>query len=235
VIPENVLAPSACVVHVGCFKDREKAKQAVTESLNRIKYPDGSKLLLEVSSGEGNDLGESIDEIIEILTNTRQDIHKHLGICLDTCHLFASGQYDLRTIQDIDKLISDVHKSPFPIGLIHLNDSKGPFESRKDRHADIACGHIWGQDQECLRYLLSWMKKQSIPSVVETHSPEDPMILQKIWRQEPVNRKKCLFEPDYETETIPKDEQKKKSSPPISDKKSLKNSQDFLSKWLNKK
>ncbi len=98
-------------------------------------------LLLETTAGQGTSLGASFEEIGYIISNSRYK--KHLGVCLDTCHIFAAG-YDIRTEEGYHSVIQSFDQI---IGLdrlcfFHLNDSKKCLGSRVDRHEHIGRGEI---------------------------------------------------------------------------------------------
>ena len=102
------------------------------------------------------------------MENKRQ----HIGVCIDTCHIYAYGLYNLSLISEVDKMFEDFD---YLIGLnrlslIHLNDSKDKFGSKKDRHERIGQGNIWGKDDSALRHLL--LKYKNIPMILET-TPAD--------------------------------------------------------------
>ena len=99
----------------------------------------GSTVLLETMSGRGTELGSRFEELAAVIE--RVDRRENLGICLDTCHLYAAG-YDL--VRDLDKVLIDFDRV---IGLdlikaVHLNDSRHPLGSRRDRHTTIGDGFI---------------------------------------------------------------------------------------------
>src|SRR6266545_3179849 len=105
-----------------------------------------------------------IDELDRIIQAV--DERKRLGICLDTCHVFASG-YDLRTLAGYERTIECVeqHVGIRRVGLFHLNDSKKPLGSRVDRHEHIGDGLI-GLDG--FAFLLNDERFQGIPKLLET-------------------------------------------------------------------
>ena len=96
---------------------------------------------MENSAGPGGTIGRSIAELATLLESAGR--HPRLGICLDSCHLFASG-YDVRDPGAVDALVAEVDES---IGLerlraLHVNDSLTPLGSNRDRHANILEGEI---------------------------------------------------------------------------------------------
>lgn len=124
--------------HVG--QGVEIAVKYISNMLNNILYTEQSTMiLLETMSGKGSEVGSSFKEIKEIINNVNLD--SHLGVCIDTCHLFSAG-YDIAN--NLDRVLEEFDMT---IGLnrlkaIHLNDSMLPLNSHKDRHAEIGKGEI---------------------------------------------------------------------------------------------
>ena len=145
---------------------------AIADSIDRIlgdRDIGDTKLLLEVTAGQGTVVGhqlEHLEQIIEAAASKDQ-----LGICLDTCHLFAAG-YDLRTPDGIDRLLEEVAArfGPDRLGCIHLNDSKFELGSRRDRHANIGEGEIGAAAFE---HLLQHADVQDVPLILETPLGDD--------------------------------------------------------------
>src|SRR5882757_6141458 len=99
-------------------------------------------LCIENTAGQGSTLGWSLDEIAAIIEKAGP-LGEHLGVCLDTQHLFAAG-YDLRTAAGYDRFFAEFDQK---IGVrriraFHLNDSKKPLGQRVDRHDEIGVGEI---------------------------------------------------------------------------------------------
>lgn len=124
--------------HVG--QGVEIAVKYISNMLNNILYTEQSTMiLLETMSGKGSEVGSSFKEIKEIINNVNLD--SHLGVCIDTCHLFSAG-YDI--VNNLDRVLEEFDMT---IGFnrlkaIHLNDSMLPLNSHKDRHAEIGKGEI---------------------------------------------------------------------------------------------
>lgn len=120
-------------------------------------------LLLENTAGAGGTIGRSIDELATIIDQAGAP--ERLGLCLDTCHLYASG-YDLCDEQVVNKLIAEIDEK---IGLqrlraIHANDSKTPLGSNRDRHENLLEGEIG----KGLAIFLRQPALQNIPVFLET-------------------------------------------------------------------
>ena len=124
--------------HVGQGKD--VGIQKIADTLNKILKPEQTTtVLLETMAGKGTEIGGTFEELREIID--RIDLDDHVGVCLDTCHIWDGG-YDIR--DDLDGVLEEFDQI---IGLdrlkaIHLNDSKNPRGSKKDRHAAIGEGEI---------------------------------------------------------------------------------------------
>lgn len=124
--------------HVGQGSD-EGIKQ-IAEVLNHILKPEQTTtVLLETMSGKGTEVGRSFEELRGIIDLVELD--SHVGVCLDTCHVYDAG-YDI--VQDLDGVLKEFDEI---VGLdrlkaLHINDSKNPFESHKDRHEKIGEGSL---------------------------------------------------------------------------------------------
>lgn len=122
-------------------------------------------ILLENSAGSRNSMGSSFAEIASILESLPAE-RQRLGVCLDTCHLFASG-YDLRTSLALEETLGqfqgciDLEK----LRLIHLNDCRGSLGSHLDRHEHIGLGHI---GESGFRAILSHPTLLRTPMILET-------------------------------------------------------------------
>src|SRR5579864_4516232 len=129
---------------------------------------DETWLLMENSAGTGGTIGRSIDELATIFQ--RLDRHPHLGICLDSCNLYASG-VDVTDPAALDACLDEVDSA---IGLdrlraLHVNDSETPLGSNRDRHANIGEGLLGGQ----LGVFLGNPRLQGLPAVLETACPDN--------------------------------------------------------------
>lgn len=158
------------VIHPGNYPDRQKGLETIASSINKIDFVPGSKLVLENSAGQGTSLATTLDELVTIIDGVDPCKKDHIGVCIDTCHLYSYGDYDITKIPEVDRFFKDFERK---IGmerftLLHLNDSEECHKSRKDRHACLGCGHIWKKDMKPLEHLLHTCKKHNIPMVLET-------------------------------------------------------------------
>jgi deoxyribonuclease-4 len=120
-------------------------------------------LLLENTAGTKNSMGGSFDDMAAIVDSLNS---QRLGICLDTCHLFAAG-YELRTTEGLNQTLGEFDRA---IGLdrlklVHLNDSKGALGSGLDRHEHIGLGAI---GVEGFKAILGHEKIRALPLILET-------------------------------------------------------------------
>ena len=165
-IPHLVTHPGA---HTGSGYEAGIAQFA--ESLNAVHdaLPDNRTLtLLETTAGQGTTLGRSFAEIAAIIEGV--EAKERVGVCLDTCHIFAAG-YDYRTPELYEAMMEEFDAT---IGLdrlkvIHLNDSKNPLGSCRDRHEHIGEGEI---GPEGFRQFVNDPRLAGIPGILETE--KDP-------------------------------------------------------------
>jgi deoxyribonuclease-4 len=157
----------AVVVHPGSAKTGE-AKRAIARAGKTIAAAladsEGCVLHLENTAGAGGTLGRSIDELAALLEASGGD--GRLGMCLDSCHLLATG-YEVRTRSGMDALVAEVREKIGlkRIGSLHLNDSQTPLGSNRDRHANIGAGELG--ERGCAAF-LGTRALQGLPCVLET-------------------------------------------------------------------
>jgi deoxyribonuclease-4 len=162
------------VSHPGAHKgDGEAAGLArVAHSLDEVhrQHPDlEAKILIETTAGQGTSLGFRFEHLASIIEQVEQP--ERLGVCLDTCHIFAAG-YDLRTPESWNRTMDEFQRL---VGFewlqaIHVNDSKKDLGSRVDRHDHIGKGAL---GLESFRYLMQDQRLEGIPKVLETHKGPD--------------------------------------------------------------
>lgn len=178
VISNFTVKTNGVVIHPGNHVDKEKGLKTISCSINKINFPPNSKLLLENSSGGGTSLATTFEEIKNIIEGVDERKQKHIGVCIDTAHIFGFGLYDLRDCKEVSRMFSDfdriIGKDKFC--LLHLNDSmesdskrhNAPFGSKKDCHESIGEGYIWKDNLQSLKTLLTICKKWNIPIILET-------------------------------------------------------------------
>lgn len=137
--------------------------QFITEALNKVLYPElKAKVLLETMAGKGSEIGRTFEELRQIIDAV--ELNDKLGVCLDTCHIYDAG-YDI--VHDLDGVLAEFDRI---IGLgrlhaIHLNDSKNPFNSHKDRHETIGNGSL-GLDT--FKQVINHPRLKHLPFYLET-------------------------------------------------------------------
>jgi deoxyribonuclease-4 len=164
------------VFHVGSHLGSgfEAAMKRVVPALRKAlkQCSESTWLLMENTAGAGDTIGRSIDELAALFDALKA--HERLGICLDSCHLYASG-YDVTKREELDRVLAEVDKR---IGLdrlraLHANDSKAPLGSNRDRHDNIGDG-LLGEE---LGVFLAHPKLQGLPAFLEVpgtdgHGPD---------------------------------------------------------------
>lgn len=135
----------------------------IVNMLNTILRPEQTTtVLLETMAGKGTEVGRSFEELKQILDGVT--LSEKMGVCLDTCHVYDAG-YDI--VNDLDGVLEEFDRI---IGLdrlyaIHLNDSKNPFSSHKDRHEKIGKGSI---GLEAITRIINHPKLRDLPFFLET-------------------------------------------------------------------
>ena len=147
--------------HVGLGVDT--GIENIINGLNKVfdEYNGGVVILLETMAGKGSEVGINFDELKKIIDGVKYK--NRIGVCLDTCHLNDAG-YDL---EDFDKVLDEFDNI---IGLdkvkcIHINDSKNPINSHKDRHENIGFGTIGFSK---LINIIYNKRLENIPKILET-------------------------------------------------------------------
>ncbi|MGD2103973.1 MAG: deoxyribonuclease IV [Anaerolineae bacterium] len=166
-VPWLVLHPGA---HVGTGEEAGLAR--MTRALGRVLRATRSlntQILLETTAGQGTRLGYCFEHLQWLLDQTDQG--ERLGICLDTCHVFAAG-YELRTADGYSETMGTFDRV---IGLdrlkvVHLNDSKRELGTRKDRHEHIGEGCI---GRAGFRHVLNDSRLAGLPGLLETPKSDD--------------------------------------------------------------
>jgi deoxyribonuclease IV len=151
--------------HPGSFVslEAETGIRYITETLNHIIKPQQTTIvLLETMAGKGSEIGRTFEELKQILDGV--ECQEKMGVCFDTCHMYDAG-YDL--VGNLDGVLEEFDRT---VGLdklyaIHLNDSKNPFASGKDRHEKLGEGSI-GLD--AFVRIINHPKLKHLPFILET-------------------------------------------------------------------
>lgn len=152
--------------HVG--QGVEVAIPIIAAALDEAMFPDmTTTVLLETMAGKGSEVGGSFEEIRAIIDAVKDS--SHLGVCLDTCHVWDAG-YDV--VGDFDAVLD---KFDEVIGIerlkaIHINDSMNPFGAHKDRHEKIGQGHI-GED--AFKKIVNNPRVANLPFILETPNDDE--------------------------------------------------------------
>ena len=142
--------------------------QYIADMINQTLTPEHTTtVLLETMAGKGTEIGRNFEELRAIIDKV--ELGDKIGICLDTCHVYDAG-YDI--VNDLDGVLEEFDRI---IGLdrlhaIHLNDSKNPFNSHKDRHEKIGEGEI---GFEAIKKIINHPKLKNIPFFLETPNELD--------------------------------------------------------------
>jgi deoxyribonuclease IV len=165
------IGAAGVVLHAGARKGEpyapsvRRAGQAIREALDSSER---SLLLLENTAGTQGPLGRNFDELAELIDAAGGG--KRLGACLDCCHLLASG-FEIRSSEALAEVVDDFDAK---VGLdrlrcLHVNDSKVPLGSNRDRHANLGEGEL---GRRGLRPFLSERRFEELPALIETPGPD---------------------------------------------------------------
>lgn len=172
----NYLGLKQIVLHPGASTkfSREKSIETLVSSLKTIlKKTNKVEILLETMSGKGTEIGYKFEELVDIIEKVES---KRLRVCIDTCHMWDAG-YD---VNNVSQLIEQMKKTRLLsyVSAIHINDSKNPLGSRKDRHANLNTGHI---NTDALKELISLEYFDNMIKVLETpYFEKKPIYKQEI-------------------------------------------------------
>ncbi len=177
------------VVHPGALKDdtrtnaRKRAIDMIKEALARSER---CPIIYENTAGSPQLLGRDFDETAELIDATGGP--KRLGLCIDSCHLHATG-YEVRTREGMKDLVDEIDKKVGlkQLKLLHVNDSRDDRGSNRDRHAVIGKGEI---GRKGLRAFLGERRLQKVPAVLEGPGVDgrqpgrkDVQLTRRLWRE----------------------------------------------------
>ena len=189
----DAIGAMGVVVHPGALKDdtrtnaRKRAIGLIKEALARSER---CPIFYENTAGSPQLLGRDFDETAELIDKTGGP--KRLGLCIDTCHLYATG-YDIATPEGTSALVDEIEAKVGlkQLKLMHVNDATDPLGSNRDRHAPIGKGEI---GRKGFRAFLGEPRIQHVPAVLEGpgidgHNVErkDVQLIRRLWRE--ANRK----------------------------------------------
>ena len=174
----TALELDALVSHPGNYMDERASglarnADAISEVLHRV--PPGVRLLMETTAGSGTVLGATFEELASLIDLVDPSVRARVGVCVDTCHVFSSG---LDLVGDYDGVWSRFGDSiGFDrLGALHLNDSKTPFASRRDRHELIGDGSL---GEGVFRRIMTDPRLVGVPKVIETPKLDDPATMDR--------------------------------------------------------
>ena len=160
------------VSHPGNYMDDrssgiQRNADAITEALERV--PGRTVLCMELTSGSGTAIGASFEELAELIESVAASTRERVGVCVDTCHAYSAG-YDL--VKDFDAVWTRFADTlgMDRLRVMHLNDSKTPFGSRRDRHELIGEGSLGA---EPFRRIMKDDRFVAIPKLIETPKLDD--------------------------------------------------------------
>ena len=175
-IRSSALKIPFCVLHPGAHMHSgvDTGLGKIAESLNHVfsETTDAkTRILLETTAGQGSGLGHTFEQLFEIID--RIDQKERIGVCLDTCHIFAAG-YDIRTQEAYRQTMNhfDAVLGLDRLFAIHINDSKKDLGSRVDRHTHIGKGAL---GVHAFRHLINDERLLHVPKLLETAHTEGDM------------------------------------------------------------
>jgi len=178
------MGANAVVTHIGNHKGEgeKKGLRRIAGAVNSCleRSPGDSMLLLETTAGAGTSIGGRFEQFGEVFDICGAP--DRLGVCLDTCHVFAAG-YDISTPGGVDAALEELDEfiGLDRLKLLHLNDSKAECGSHKDRHEHIGEGMI---GLEAFRYMVNHEVLKDIPAIIELayggSNPDDIGLLRSL-------------------------------------------------------
>ena len=140
----------------------------IAEALSRV--PGQSVLCMEITCGSGTSIGSTFEELAALIDGVPEPLRARLGVCVDTCHAYSAGYDFVNAYDDVWRRFDDV------LGLnrlrvMHLNDSKTPFASKRDRHELIGEGSL---GERAFQQIMNDDRLALVPKVIETPKGDDP-------------------------------------------------------------
>jgi deoxyribonuclease-4 len=161
------------VSHPGNFIDDRASGIArnadgIAEALSRV--PGETVLCMEITCGSGTAIGSTFEELAALIEGVPAQLRPRLGVCVDTCHAYAAGYDFVKTYDDVWRRFDDV-LGLTRLRVMHLNDSKTPFASKRDRHEHIGEGSL---GDEPFRRIMNDERLARVPKLIETPKGTDP-------------------------------------------------------------
>jgi len=171
----SMLGITYLVSHPGNYMDDRESgiarnADAIAESLARA--PGDTVLCLETTAGSGTSLGATFEELAAIIGRVPEPYRSRMAVCADSCHIYSAG-YDLvSAYDDVWKRFDDA-LGWSRLRVMHLNDSKTPFASHRDRHALIGFGSL---GETPFRRIMTDPRLAGVPKVLETPKLDNDML-----------------------------------------------------------
>ena len=153
--------------HPGCHvgQGAEVGINFVSDMLNKILWPEmKTTVLIETMSGKGTELGRNFEEIAAMIEGVDPSVRDHVGVCLDTCHVHDGGyplaEDPIAVLEEFDRVVGIKR-----LRAIHMNDSKNPMGSSKDRHERLGLGNI---PLDTMATLINHPWTEKLPFYLET-------------------------------------------------------------------
>lgn len=171
----HALGLTYLVSHPGNYMDDRESglarnADAIAECLEHV--PGSTVLCLEATAGAGTVLGSTFEELATIMGRIPAALRSRVGVCVDTCHVYSAG-YDLvNEYEEVWRRFDDVLGLDL-LRVLHLNDSKTPFASRRDRHELIAEGSL---GEAPFRRIMTDERFHAVPKIIETPKGDDATV-----------------------------------------------------------
>lgn len=186
---------AGCVLHIGSCRKKEAGYKTITDTLVRVlttatreaermanaegvsveSFIKRRRVILENSAGEGTKYGSTLEDIAVIIGNLPSSVRGQVTVCIDTAHLCGAGKYDVGDPTSTDLFYDDFERliGLDKLELFHLNDSLVPMGSKKDRHANLGHGYLFGDlrssgnGEEGLRHFILRAREAGKPMIGE--------------------------------------------------------------------
>jgi deoxyribonuclease IV len=167
----DAIGAAGVVVHPGSGKGLRTVSRSIRMIARAFRKAlsatDGCPLLLENTAGAGGTIGRTFAELGELVRQIDDD---RIGVCLDSCHLLASG-YEIRTPEAMSEVVDQcaAELDLGRVGALHLNDSQVPLGANADRHANLGEGEL---GKKGIRAFLGEPRLQGLPVLIEVPGPD---------------------------------------------------------------
>jgi deoxyribonuclease-4 len=146
----------------------QRNADGITEALSRV--PGTTILCMETTAGSGTAIGATFEDLAQLIDAIPESLRSRVAICLDTCHAYSAGYDFVNAYDDVWQRFDDV-LGLSRLAVMHLNDSKTPLDSRRDRHELIGEGSL---GEIAFRRIMNDERLAAVPKVIETPKGTDP-------------------------------------------------------------